>query len=71
MIFEDSNVVKASFLDASLDSYLKQVELSKKKDMTKSDADRLYEIFKNMTRDFDEEEKKNLLADTKYVAECH
>lgn len=46
MILGESNVVKASFIRNSVNAYLRQVELSRKKDMSETDEMRLFSSLK-------------------------
>ncbi len=51
MIFDDSDTVKAQYIDISLDSYLRQVALSKVKDMNETPADKLSSSLKEVLSD--------------------
>lgn len=51
LIFSDDNKVTSFHIRTSVDSYLRQVELSKKKDSSKSKEQELYNLFTQMVSD--------------------
>ena len=51
LIFSDDNKVTSFPIRTSVDSYLRQVELSKKKDSSKTKEQELYNLFTQMVSD--------------------
>ena len=49
MIFDESVEVKISYIKASVDSYIRQVELTQKKSDMETDADKLYNSLKTLS----------------------
>lgn len=67
MILTDENVVKAAYLETSVKSYLRQVELSRKKDMSETPEKRLFNSLSYIfTKDTEE-----IKAGVKELLEMH